>query len=138
MIDNNDMQAVVNELFPNPTNITNEAMQRAFVNRSYYVIYHQLLSMIEQYYPQFDMSDNGEFGNTGSHNRIFLALKELMESDKSNKNMQMLAYKFRDFLSKRHKADYKLDDTFSEMEYRQVLRYVEKIPLLINKVINNL
>ncbi len=132
MINTDDMQAVVDKLFPTPSNITNEGMQRAFVNRSYYVVYHELLAMIEQHYPQFDMSDNGDFGNTGSHNRVFLALKELMQG--GDKNMQMLAYKFRDYLSKRHKADYRLDDDFSNTEYQQVLQYVEQIPLLIEKI----
>ncbi len=132
MINTDDMQAVVSELFPNPQTIKNEPMQRAYINRSYYMIYHQLLAMMEQNYPNLDMSDNGDFGNTGSHNRVFLALKELMQNN--DKNMQMLAYKFRDFLSKRHKADYKLDDDFSDTEYQQVLQYVEQIPLLIKKI----
>ncbi len=134
MIDTNDMQTVVNTLFPKPQTIKDEATQRAFVNRSYYVIYHKLLAMIEQHYPHLDMSDSGNFGNTGSHNRVFLALKELMQDN--GKDMQMVAYKFRDFLSKRHKADYKLDDDFSDTEYQQVLRYVEQIPLLIEKLTN--
>lgn len=94
-----------------------------------------MLMVIKENFPQYDMSRDGSFNNTGSHKRVFLVFEEIAELTKS-KASKRLALQFTDFLTKRHKADYKLDESFSSDEYAQCLRYAERIPELAQALVD--
>ena len=130
-----DLRQAVDSLFPNPKSITEEALQRACINRHYYLIYYKMLSVISDNFPQYDMSRDGSFNNTGSHKRVFCVFEEIAELTDS-KAAKRLALQFTDFLTKRHKADYNLDQSFSSGEYAQCLRYVERIPELAQALVD--
>ncbi|WLP93376.1 hypothetical protein [Psychrobacter sp. M13] len=130
-----DLKQAIDQLFPNPKNITEEAIQRACINRHYYLIYSTMLTVIRDNFPQYDMSRDGSFKNTGSHNRVFLVFEEIAELTDS-KTAKMLSLQFTNFLTKRHKADYKLDETFSSGEYAQCLRYADRIPELAQALVD--
>ncbi len=130
-----ELKQAIDHLFPDPKNITEEAIQRSCINRHYYLIYSTMLAVIRENFPQYDMSREGSFNNTGSHNRVFLVFEEIAELTDS-KTAKRLALQFTDFLTKRHKADYKLDKTFSSGEYAQCLRYVERIPELAQALVD--
>ena len=130
-----DLKQAVDSLFPNPKAITEEVLQRACINRHYYLIYHRVLTVIRNNFPQYDMSRDGSFNNTGSHKRVFCVFEEIAELTDS-KASKKLALQFTDFLTKRHKADYKLDENFSSGEYAQCLRYVERIPELAQVLVD--
>lgn len=123
------MKQAVDHLFPNPKTIEDEAIQRACINRHYYLIYYMMLNVIKDNFPQYDMSRDGSFNNTGSHKRVFLVFEEIAELTES-KAAKRLALQFTDFLTKRHKADYRLEENFSSGEYAQCLRYADRIPEL--------
>ena len=131
----NELKQAIDYLFPNPKDITEEAIQRACINRHYYLIYYALLIVIKDNFPQYDMSKNGSFSNTGSHNRVFCVFEEIAELT-GNKTAKRLSLQFTDFLTKRHKADYKLDESFSKAEYAQCLRYAERIPELVQALVD--
>ncbi len=130
-----ELKQAIDHLFPDPKNITEEAIQRACINRHYYLIYSTMLAVIRDNFPQYDMSRDGSFKNTGSHNRVFLVFEEMAEQ-KDSKVAKKLALQFTDFLTKRHKADYRLDENFSSGEYAQCLRYAERIPELAQALID--
>ena len=131
----NELKQAIDHLFPDPKAITEEAIQRACINRHYYLIYSTMLAVIRDNFPQYDMSRDGSFNNTGSHNRVFLVFEEIAELTDS-KTAKRLALQFTDFLTKRHKADYKLDETFSSGEYAQCLRYADRIPELAQALVD--
>ena len=131
----NELKQAIDHLFPDPKNITEEAIQRACINRHYYLIYSTMLEVIRDNFSQYDMSRDGSFKNTGSHNRVFLVFEEIAEQ-KDSKVAKKLALQFTDFLTKRHKADYKLDETFSSGEYAQCLRYADRIPELAQALVD--
>lgn len=81
------------------------------------------------------MSRDGSFKNTGSHDRVFRVFEDLAELTDS-KAAKKLALQFTDFLTKRHKADYKLDESFSSGEYAQCLRYIDRIPELAQALVD--
>jgi len=130
-----DLKQAVDHLFPNPKGITEEAIQRACINRHYYLIYYAMLIFIKDNFPQYDMSRDGSFSNTGSHNRVFCVFEEIAELTGSKK-AEMLSLQFTNFLTKRHKADYKLDENFSSGEYSQCLKYAERIPELAQALVD--
>lgn len=129
------MKQAVDHLFPNPKTIEDEAIQRACINRHYYLIYYMMLNVIKDNFPQYDMSRDGSFNNTGSHKRVFLVFEEIAELTES-KAAKRLALQFTDFLTKRHKADYRLEENFSSGEYAQCLRYADRIPELAQALID--
>ncbi len=129
-----ELKQAIDSLFPNPKNIKEEAIQRACINRHYYLIYYTMLTVIEDNFPQYDMSREGSFSNTGSHKRVFCVFEDIAERT-GIKEAEMLSMQFADFLTKRHKADYYLDESFSTGEYSQCLRYAERIPELAQKLI---
>lgn len=131
----NELKQAIDQLFPNPKDITEEAIQRACINRHYYLIYYTMLTVIKDNFPQYDMSRDGSFNNTGSHKRVFLVFEEVAELTDS-KTAKKLALQFTNFLTKRHKADYKLDENFSSGEYSQCLRYAERIPELAQALVD--
>lgn len=130
-----DLKQSIDYLFPNPQDIADEAIQRACINRHYYLIYSTMLMVIKDNFPQYDMSRDGSFSNTGSHNRVFCVFEEIAELTGS-KTAERLSLQFTDFLTKRHKADYKLDESFSSGEYSQCLRYAERIPELAQALVD--
>lgn len=131
----NELEQAIDHLFPNPKDIIEEAIQRACINRHYYLIYSTMLMVIKDSFPQYDMGRDGSFKNTGSHDRVFRVFEELAEQ-KDSKAAKKLALQFTDFLTKRHKADYKLDESFSKGEYAQCLRYAERIPELAQALVD--
>lgn len=131
----NELKQAIDHLFPNPQDITEEAVQRACINRHYYFIYSTMLAVIKDNFPQYDMGRDGSFSNTGSHDRVFRVFEDIAELTDS-KTAKRLALQFTDFLTKRHKADYKLDETFSIGEYSQCLRYAKRIPELAQSLVD--
>lgn len=131
-----DLEKAVTSLFPNPITVSDEAIRRACTNRHYYVTYHRLLQAIEQNFTQYDMSDEGTFGATGSHRRVYLVLDDIYRETKS-KEARKLSLKFDNFLSKRHKADYHLDKNFDNFDYEQILKFADDIPKLVVALINS-
>lgn len=129
-----ELKQAITSMFPDPKAIKEEAIQRACINRHYYLIYYTMLIVIKDNFPQYDMSREGSFNNTGSHNRVFCVFEEIAEQTGS-KEAEMLSMQFSDFLTKRHKADYKLNESFSSGEYSQCLRYAERIPELAQELI---
>lgn len=129
-----DLEQAAISLFPNAEGISNEAIQRAFTNRQYYITYHRLLQLIEKHFTQYDMSDEGTFGNTGSHKRVYFVLDDIYRNTNS-KEAQKLSLKFTNFLSKRHKADYHLEKNFDEFDYKQILKFASEIPQLADTLI---
>lgn len=94
-----------------------------------------MLTVIRDNFPQYDMSRDGSFNNTGSHKRVFCVFEDIAELTDS-KTAKRLALQFTDFLTKRHKADYRLDENLSSGEYAQCLRYVERIPELAQALVD--
>lgn len=94
-----------------------------------------MLAVIKDDFTQYDMGRDGSFNNTGSHKRVFLVFEEIAELTDS-KAAKKLALQFTDFLTKRHKADYKLNESFSNGEYAQCLRYAERIPELAQVLVD--
>lgn len=129
-----ELERVVASLFPNPEVITDEATRRACVNRKYYITYHCLLNIISKNFPNYDMSNEGMFGNTGSHKRVYLVFDDIYKNTGS-KDAQRISIKFANFLSKRHKADYYLDEDFSEFDYKQALKFAIDIPQLAESLV---
>lgn len=118
-----DMIKVMNEQ-------SSEAVFRSYINRAYYCIYHQAKFSIEQgNFGNFDLSDKGTF-KTGTHNRIY---EVFLECGKSNTKAKILAFKFRDFLSKRHKADYKLNEKITWYDVLECKKHFEVIPKLLEE-----
>lgn len=131
-----DLEKAVTDLFPDAFAVLDEATRRACTNRQYYVTYHRLLQAIEQHFTQYDMSDEGTFGATGSHRRVFLVLDDIYRETKS-KEAQKLSLKFDNFLSKRHKADYHLDKNFDKFDYKQILDFANDIPKLLVALVDS-
>ena len=66
-----------------------------------------------------------------THKRIYFILEDL---GKTNKKAYSLALKFDDFLAKRHKSDYKLNDEINYADYIQCKKYFEVIPNLLKEI----
>lgn len=128
-----DLENAIECLFPHPENITDESIRRACVNRKYYYIYHLLLDFINEYLPEYDLSDKGSFPNTGSHRRIYLVFEDVFKKT-NNKKLEKLYLKYADFLSKRCDADYHLGLNFHEFDFKQALKYSKDIPHLIEQL----
>lgn len=109
---------------------SSEAVFRTYVNRSYYAIYHECKNYIETNLTQYDLSNDGTF-KTGTHKRIYFILEELGKTDKKSRS---LALKFKDFLAKRHKADYQLNDKVTWYEVLECKKYFESIPNLLKEI----
>lgn len=126
-----DLCNVINVLFKDLNKNSEEAILRAYVNRSYYAIYHYVKQYIEQNQKKFDLSDNGSF-KTGSHHRIVLVFEELCEHPTLIKADQQKVRKFymqfKDFLSKRHLADYQLDKDVEYTDVAQCMKYFNELP----------
>ncbi len=130
-VDNQQLSQVVMMLSEQIDEQTDEAILRAYINRSYYVIYHECKNHLETYHTQYNLSDSGTF-KTGTHNRIYLSFEEI---GKQHKIAYKIALKFKDFLNKRHQADYRLTDTVNYMDYKQCQGHFETIPRLLNELI---
>lgn len=126
-----ELSLLVDELFVCINPHSKEAVFRAYINRSYYVIYHYCKNYIETHLPQYKLTDDGTF-KTGTHNRIFLVFEDLA---KHNHKARALSIKFRDFLDKRHRADYQLADTIGYYDYMQCKKHFETIPKLLNALV---
>ncbi|STY93231.1 hypothetical protein [Moraxella bovis] len=85
---------------------------------------------LRQNLKNYDLSDTGTF-KTGTHKRIYFILEDL---GKTNKKAYSLALKFDDFLAKRHKSDYKLNDEINYADYIQCKKYFEVIPNLLKEI----
>lgn len=109
---------------------SHECVFRTYINRSYYAIFHYLKSHIDNHLPHYDLSDTGTY-KTGTHNRIYWVLEDL---SKTNKSAKKLAMQFRDFLDKRHKADYNLTATVTYYDVMQCQKYLANMPKLIDEL----
>lgn len=130
-----DLKRVAEELFPEPVAVTDEALRRACVNRKYYATYHYLLDVIEANFPNYIVrGDNRTFGNTGTHHQLFHVFDDIYKNSHS-KYAQRVSLKFTNFLTKRHAADYHLNEDFSEFDYKQALKFAEDIPKLADELV---
>lgn len=126
----NELRQVPDDIIKTIDEQSSEVVFRAYINRSYYAIYHECKNYIETNLTQYDLSDDGTF-KTGTHNRIYLTLEDL---GKTNKEARRLALKFDYFLAKRHKADYKLDETITWYDVLECKKYFETIPNLLKEI----
>ncbi|MPX18294.1 hypothetical protein CPI31_01490 [Moraxella catarrhalis] len=127
----NELRQVPDEMIKTMNEQSSEAVFRAYINRTYYCIYHQAKCSIEQGdFGNFDLSDKGTF-KTGTHNRIY---EVFLECGKTNTKAKILAFKFRDFLNKRHKADYQLTDKITWYDVLECKKYFETIPTLLKEI----
>lgn len=109
-------------LFDGINEQTPEGVWRAYINRSYYIIFHELRLAMENaniYTNQY---------KTGTHDNLYMILDEMANE---NKSVRKLALQFKDFLKKRHKADYHLKETISWHDVRQAQTYLNELPKLI-------
>lgn len=60
---------------------SDEHLLRAYINRSYYAIYHECKIYIEAKFKNYDLSDTGTF-KTGTHKRIYFILEDLGKTNK--------------------------------------------------------
>lgn len=96
-----DLHETVNQLFGDIDSTSSEALWRAYINRSYYAVFHELRLAMEQ------AGINTNQYKTGTHDNLYRILDEMAVRDKSIKK---LALQFKDFLKKRHQSDYKLHE----------------------------
>ncbi|CAH8187764.1 conserved hypothetical protein [Vibrio aestuarianus] len=92
------------------TNATSEIQYRSAVSRSYYAMYHKVLSILDQAprsYPKM-----------GDHSSLIEYLKSDAEMDESLPFMKLkgLSYMLRQERLKRNEADYDLNDTVSKSD----------------------
>lgn len=60
---------------------SDEHLLRAYINRSYYAVYHECKMHIEANFTDYNLLDIGTF-KTGTHKRIYFVLEELAKSTK--------------------------------------------------------
>lgn len=117
---------LLDELFNDIDENSSEMKWRTYINRSYYATFHQL---------KLEMQKAGININqykTGTHNNLYLVLDEMAKQDIS---VRKLALQFKDFLKKRHKADYDLEGRITWEDVAIVQRYNKNLPKLIEKYI---
>jgi hypothetical protein len=90
-----------------------EAMARVIINRSYYSMYHKVLSSLD--------NEPVVYGDTGVHGRLidYLTSSDAKKNESiSDKGRKQLAYALKQEKSKRAKADYDMDEDldFSQAE----------------------
>lgn len=119
-----DLYETINIMFRNIDNTSSEALWRAYINRSYYAVFHQLRLAMEQ----AGISTNQY--KTGTHDNLYMILDEMAEKDKLIKK---LALQFKDFLKKRHKSDYKLHEHITWTDVAMAQKYTQELPKLIAK-----
>lgn len=117
-----DLHRVINDLFISMDDKSSEAIWRAYINRSYYVIFHELKLAMEN-----AGIDTNRY-ETGTHNNLCVILDDMAKHDKS---VQKLALQFKDFLTKRHLADYELSKTMTWYDVKQVQKYLKELPEII-------
>lgn len=125
-----ELRQSIHTLFCSINEKTPETILRSYINRSYYVIYHECKHYIETHLTQYNLSDVGTF-KTGTHKRIYFVFEDM---SKTNKQAHALAIKFNDFLDKRHRADYNLSDRIDYFDYIQCKKYFETIPTLLKNL----
>ncbi|OBX51475.1 hypothetical protein [Moraxella nonliquefaciens] len=121
-----DLHETVNQLFGDIDSTSSEALWRAYINRSYYAVFHELRLAMEQ----ADISTNQY--KTGTHDNLYRILDEMAVRDKSIKK---LALQFKDFLKKRHQSDYKLHEHITWTDVVMAQKYARELPELIAKYI---
>lgn len=75
-----DLHETVNQLFGDIDSTSSEALWRAYINRSYYAVFHELRLAMEQ----ADISTNQY--KTGTHDNLYRILDEMAVRDKSIKS----------------------------------------------------
>lgn len=130
-INESHLKSAIEELFCNLNTNSSEELFRAYTNRTYYYIFHLVKNILIEYYPQYSLSKKGVF-KTGTHQNIVQTLEDLAQKS-NNKDIKKLSIQFKYFLSKRHDADYDLEKNFHEYEFKQVKRYFETMPNLIQE-----
>lgn len=119
-----ELHEVIDDIFADINQNSSEALFRFYISRSYYAVFHELrLAMkrasidIEQY-------------QTGTHRNLCFILDDL---SKQNPKIRQIAFKFSDFLDKRHKADYDLNNKVSWFDVQMAQNYKAKLPILIKE-----
>jgi|GEM_PF-2442910 len=121
-----DLHETVNQLFADIDNTSSEALWRAYINRSYYAVFHELRLAMEQ------AGINTNQYKTGTHDNLYMILDEMAAKDKPIKK---LALQFKDFLKKRHQSDYKLHEHITWTDVVMAQKYARELPELIAKYI---
>lgn len=123
-----DLHETINLLFSNIDEKSPESLWRAYINRSYYAVFHELRLAMEM-----AEIDTNQY-KTGTHDNLYMILDKMAEKDKPIKK---LALQFKDFLKKRHKSDYKLHEHVTWMDVAMTQKYVQELPKLIAKHIKS-
>lgn len=123
-IDVNDLQTYIDNMFVNINEWSSESEFRAYINRSYYAVFHELRMAMET--ANIDINQY----KTGTHNNLCLILDDMK---RQNKSMQKLAMQFRDFLTQRHNADYDLNKNVTWQHVKIAMQYKQNLPLWIKE-----
>ncbi|UXZ04929.1 hypothetical protein [Moraxella nasicaprae] len=131
-VDIQDLKLSLDGLFALLDSSSGESDKRAFISRSYYVIFHIVKQYIEQNLPQYAIGKNSDgVFKTGVHNQLYLVLVDYAEQT-NNKNFQKLALQFKDFHSRRCQSDYELEKNISDYDVKIAKKYYESIPNLLD------
>ena len=117
-----ELHQCVAGLFADVSDKSSESVYRAYINRGYYATFHELKKAMK------DVGISTYQYNTGTHNNLCMILDAMSANDKS---VQKLAIRFRDFLTKRHHADYELQKTITWHDVKQVQKYLDDLPSMI-------
>ncbi|UNU73286.1 hypothetical protein LU293_09510 [Moraxella nasovis] len=120
----NDLHKCIDEMFININEQSSESQMRAYINRSYYAVFHELKMAMESV--GIDINQY----KTGTHNNLCLILDDMKNQ---NKSIQKLALQFRDFLTQRHNADYDLDKNITWHHVKVIMQYKQNLPSLIKE-----
>lgn len=121
-----DWHKMIDEMFINMNEQSSEIVYRSYINRSYYAVFHELILAMET------VGININQYKTGTHNNLYLILDKMSMTDN---NLRKLSLQFRDFLKKRHKADYDLQARISWGDIIVVQKYKKELPVLIKMCI---
>lgn len=117
-----DLHKSIDILFGNIDKTSSEALWRAYINRSYYAVFHELRLAMEK-----AGIDTNRY-KTGTHKNLYFILDEMSMTDK---NIRKLSLQFKDFLTRRHKADYDLQARISWGDIMITQKYKKELPNLI-------
>ncbi|MFB6349498.1 hypothetical protein ACFBZI_08695 [Moraxella sp. ZJ142] len=123
-VDIDDLHRCIDALFADIDEQSAESLFRAYINRSYYAVFHELRFTMQQANCGINRY------HTGTHNNLCQTLDDMA---KDNKAIQKLAMQFRDFLTKRHHADYELQTTVTWYDVKQAQQYRQNLPKIIQE-----
>lgn len=132
MIDHNDLLIGTNQLQNDIDNVdTDEYKYRNYCGRAYYTAYHTLINHLNAHHDYNEISNQLPYINMGTHVRLL----EFMQSKVHDERLyRSLVYRTNAMRGLRVKADYKLQDTFDQIDYQQAKQQLVGIISLIQQL----